>query len=827
MKEVSNKLIVILAVVLIITMLFEISLFAEKYSKSITEKAVGLVGLCVDNNPLIIPIPPQEAYVDELFYYDVNTTIPNDENVTFYDDTPLFQINRYTGVISFVPRGEDVGTHYINITVFSNCNRQSDTKTMILTIKYKNRPPVLDPIPDFTINQSELFIYDVNASDPDNDTLFFGDNTTMFQINSQTGVIYFTPKQKDVGNHSVLIWVIDGKGGIDWQVVNFEIIDVNDPPILHTIGAQTAIIGTIYTYDVNATDVDVKPEWNNLTFYDNATFFDINATTGLINFTVLEQYKGTYWINISVTDGEFWDFEVISFSVVEANHPPNITSWYPENGTIEINEGQSQYFNITKYDPDGTIPSTQWYLNGRELRDETRDEFIFYTGYTSAGTHNITVVISDGELTDSHEWMVIVKDVTPPTYVPSPPGGGEAKPPPCKEDWRCSEWSPCPVYEIQTRTCVDLNNCGTIYEKPEERRKCTYIPRANCSDGIINCHSGGCEIWIDCGGPCEPCPTCSDRKKNCHKITSTYILCEEDVDCGGPCPPCGLKEIPPVCGDLICDKGEIVSCPLDCGFIFAQFFLIIILIGSASLAVTKTYSIILMVYRKKIRPPPYANIQILAISTLRKLHLLQIEMGKKEEKLIIHEFARIIREFFSKAFDIQKKFTYIELAELARSRKLEKELANQIAEFSMLMTEMEYGTKEPSLTEIAKALKFAILIVEKISGLKLYEAFSKRAEEQLKKLEAKKEEVKLKEEKEEPKEKYRLTEKDKENIKKLTELVEECEKLLAEHKIEEAEKMYAQIREIYNQLPDEVKVKLYSETVRIIKIYNEIMKNIA
>jgi len=234
-----------------------------------------------------------------------------------------------------------------------------------------------------------------------------------------------------------------------------------------------------------------------------------------------------------------------------------------------------------------------------------------------------------------------------------------------------------------------------------------------------------------------------------------------------------------------------------------------------------------MVYRKKIRPPPYANIQILAISTLRKLHLLQIEMGKKEEKLIIHEFARIIREFFSKAFDIQKKFTYIELAELARSRKLEKELANQIAEFSMLMTEMEYGTKEPSLTEIAKALKFAILIVEKISGLKLYEAFSKRAEEQLKKLEAKKEEVKLKEEKEEPKEKYRLTEKDKENIKKLTELVEECEKLLAEHKIEEAEKMYAQIREIYNQLPDEVKVKLYSETVRIIKIYNEIMKNIA
>ncbi|MEM5871334.1 MAG: hypothetical protein QW051_00510 [Candidatus Aenigmatarchaeota archaeon] len=824
MKEVSNNIVALLTVVLIIMLLLEFSLFYNKYLKNITYEAVGLVGLCVDNNPQILPIEPQTAYVNKLFYYDVNTTIQGDVNVTFFDNTHLFDINSRTGVIFFTPQMGQEGTYHINISVFSNCDRLSDSKIMVLTIKYENQPPILDPIPDFTINQSELFIYDVNASDPDGDTLFFGDNTTMFQIHSRTGIIYFIPKQQDVGNHSVLIWVIDGRGGIDWQVVKFEIIDVNDPPELHRIGAQTAIINKTYIYDVNATDVDVKPEWNNLSFYDNATFFEINRTTGLINFTPSDEMKGTYWINISVTDGEYWDSEVISFSIVESNRPPNITSWYPENYTIEINEGQSAYFNITKYDPDGTIPSTQWYLNGRELKDETNDEYIFYTGYTSAGTHNITVIISDGELTDSHEWRVIVHDVPLPPSPPSPPSGPPPTKPPCKEDWRCTEWSTCPIYEIQTRTCVDINNCGTTYEKPEETRKCTYTPEANCSDGIINCHHGGCEIWIDCGGPCPPCATCSDGIKNCHRMSNRVILCEEDVDCGGPCPPCEIKEeISSVCGNFICEKGEITSCLLDCGFIFGQFFLIIILIGSASIAITRIYAIILMVYRKKIRPPPYTNIQILTILTLRKLHLIQLELGKKPIKIIISEFANVIRDFFAKAFDIEKKFTYIELAEVARTKKIETNVANKIGEFAIKMTEIEYGREEPTLSEIASAIKLAIWIVENVSKIKLYEAFEKRADQQIEKMEKvlKEEIVEEKEEK-----KYKPTEEDKAKIEEIIKLVEEGERGLANHKVEEAESIYMKIREIYNSLPDEMKIRIYDETIRIIKLYNRIVKAI-
>jgi len=53
--------------------------------------------------------------------------------------------------------------------------------------------------------------------------------------------------------------------------------------------------------------------------------------------------------------------------------------------------------------------------------------------------------------------------------------------------------------------------------------------KESCFDGIQNCHDGSCEEGIDCGGPCEPCPSCSDGIQN---------QGEEGIDCGGPCEPC-------------------------------------------------------------------------------------------------------------------------------------------------------------------------------------------------------------------------------------------------------------------------------------------------
>ena len=42
----------------------------------------------------------------------------------------------------------------------------------------------------------------------------------------------------------------------------------------------------------------------------------------------------------------------------------------------------------------------------------------------------------------------------------------------CVESWSCTDWSTC-VNNQQTRTCTDVNSCGTTVNKPDESQSCT------------------------------------------------------------------------------------------------------------------------------------------------------------------------------------------------------------------------------------------------------------------------------------------------------------------------------------------------------------------
>lgn len=52
-------------------------------------------------------------------------------------------------------------------------------------------------------------------------------------------------------------------------------------------------------------------------------------------------------------------------------------------------------------------------------------------------------------------------------------GGGGKKT--CVENWVCTVWSVCGEDDLQTRSCVDSNKCGTQKIKPKETRECVKI----------------------------------------------------------------------------------------------------------------------------------------------------------------------------------------------------------------------------------------------------------------------------------------------------------------------------------------------------------------
>lgn len=102
----------------------------------------------------------------------------------------------------------------------------------------------------------------------------------------------------------------------------------------------------------------------------------------------------------------------------------------------------------------------------------------------------------------------------------------------CIERWVCTKWSDCQPDGYQTRSCEDVNRCGTTRDIQPSKRLCEYtepeivtLPEPTCYD---NAQNQG-EEDVDCGGPCLACPTCFDGIRNQY---------ESGVDCGGPCEPC-------------------------------------------------------------------------------------------------------------------------------------------------------------------------------------------------------------------------------------------------------------------------------------------------
>ncbi|MEA3449632.1 MAG: MopE-related protein, partial [Patescibacteria group bacterium] len=64
----------------------------------------------------------------------------------------------------------------------------------------------------------------------------------------------------------------------------------------------------------------------------------------------------------------------------------------------------------------------------------------------------------------------------------------------CTEDWICADWSDC-VSGMQTRTCMDNNNCGTTDDKPEEEQVCLSAAITDPNDGLKVAQDG---MRIDC-----------------------------------------------------------------------------------------------------------------------------------------------------------------------------------------------------------------------------------------------------------------------------------------------------------------------------------------
>ncbi len=508
--------------------------------------------------------------------------------------------------IAFSPNTTFDAVRWSNkMAVYANDDGETINANVTFYIEVPNSAPILSGInSSIYVCENSYLNYPFSVTDVDEQNLELAINPTdPFYINplSTSGAVTTTIElfsgvlnKDDVGIYEETISVSDGEYA-DYAYTNITVIEINNAPVISNIGVQTVWTSgddSTFYKQVIVTDLENgNQSTGNLTF--SITFIEGNelfniTNKGVMNFTPNSSHVGVYNISVCVNDtgidnpadnifaecGQDGSSITVcnnfSLTITNENRAPTITDYHPDNLTLSVSGTSSLFFNISKYDPDTTIPDAYWYVNNIFQEYDSGsliDEFTYSFGCAVSGTKSIKAEITDGLLNDSVTWNLDVSLVECPVVSGvAGGGGGGTGVTVCREKWACSIWGICQNAEksleagllsgedyriikeqctkneleeefcgVQIRTCFDSNSCNTTYSKPSEFQDCHYTEKPNCKDGIKNCHDGACELLIDCGGPCPACPTCSDKIQN---------QGEKGIDCGGPCPWKCPEEVP-------------------------------------------------------------------------------------------------------------------------------------------------------------------------------------------------------------------------------------------------------------------------------------------
>ncbi len=182
--------------------------------------------------PSVTSVPVVEASVGRSYLYDVNATDPDGDPLRFQlvSGPALMTIDETTGVLTWDPNAQDLGTHPLIVRVEDGRGGSAEQHFTILVIDPPpNRPPVFTSVPVVAANVNTPYVYDAEAVDPDGDVLGFDLATKPegMTIDPSTGVVTWSPMAAQLGSHVVTLQVSDGRGGVASQ--EFLICVVQEP----------------------------------------------------------------------------------------------------------------------------------------------------------------------------------------------------------------------------------------------------------------------------------------------------------------------------------------------------------------------------------------------------------------------------------------------------------------------------------------------------------------------------------------------------------------------------------------------------------------------
>ena len=350
--------------------------------------------------------------------------------------------------VNFTPTDIAVGNWSINVSVLDTGSPERQNSTVFWFFINNTEDTVsLNSVDNYTIylnttihvnaTDDDLLVPDANVKD---EVLTFASNTSWVSISTDLapdGVNYTqakieidfdTANSYGDANHTIKINVTDTTGNTAERVFILQILGDNAPQ-WGSMG-DTFIIyennNTYMNFSKNVTDADDDPF--NFTFINDTSFpsFSLGLTTGIINFTSIDEDVGYHNVTITVNDGKLNTLKSFNFTILNVNDDPYLET-PPLGDAITINSTNSNmnttedslvYIYLWIEDDDFKIPNNQKDFYNESLSvdvnisgpnstllefsgtlfippNRTQYTASFTPGKSDVGVYNITLNISD------------------------------------------------------------------------------------------------------------------------------------------------------------------------------------------------------------------------------------------------------------------------------------------------------------------------------------------------------------------------------------------------------------------------------------------------
>ncbi len=206
--------------------------------------AIEVTASTPNRQPIATSTPPEDATAATPIDYRFTAVDPDRESLVYAvvaGPTGL-SIDPATGVLTWTPTTAQIGTVSITL-IASDPLGAAAVQSFLIDVRGANRAPSVSSVPPRSVPQGGLFRYDVIATDPDRELLFFElvSGPQGMTIDSLGRVRWQTAPDTQLGERPVSVRVTDGRGGSVVQDFRFNVVADTTAPRISIITSSAVL----------------------------------------------------------------------------------------------------------------------------------------------------------------------------------------------------------------------------------------------------------------------------------------------------------------------------------------------------------------------------------------------------------------------------------------------------------------------------------------------------------------------------------------------------------------------------------------------------------